>query len=500
MVTNALCRKQIVVFVLFPLFNFMCSHGDSGNVKGPVSLSPNPDLIFGNGINMDASVQGTDVKYQHQPEYFDAVVDAGFQTVRWFIDPTADPEHWQNMINQAIERDLIVVVVLWPDRNWSAKNFSAYWEKFAIYYQDYPRDKLIFELFNEPEAVGLIEGDLSMEWINTAIPAIRKSSPDRLLAIGGPGFNEAENLIQFVNPSYLNYRLNDGSGFENDENIVGVFHMYLPYYFSHYHSTPLRSDWKEIVTDKLELADSWSEKWHKPILLTEWGAWGPPANLKEDFHRYLEHIVNETARLEIEWIYYCGFMNNQWPFSIFNTNTGWDLSVLSILTGRAPVVRLSLSPLLNSEFNYGTTQWKTRGGVELSHVSTAELSGDSALEIKFTDDPLASVFQENLGTELGRKEWSEGGRSLISVTTGNTYLISFLAKSVSGNGLIKISVEEVSTGRTVWISESITLSTEPKGYEVPFIPTQDINGLRFVISSDSTFQRLYIDRIQFKRL
>ena len=47
------------------LFNFMCSHGDSGNVKGPVSLSPNPDLIF-NGINMDASV-GTDVKYQHQP-------------------------------------------------------------------------------------------------------------------------------------------------------------------------------------------------------------------------------------------------------------------------------------------------------------------------------------------------------------------------------------------------------------------------------------------------
>ena len=139
---------------------------------------------------------------------------------------------------------------LWPDRNWSAENFSAYWEKFAIYYQDYPRDKLIFELFNEPEAVGLIEGDLSMEWINTAIPAIRKSSPDRLLAIGGPGFNEAENLIQFVNPSYLNYRLNDGSGFENDENIVGVFHMYLPYYFSHYHSMPLRSDWKEIVTDK----------------------------------------------------------------------------------------------------------------------------------------------------------------------------------------------------------------------------------------------------------
>ena len=193
-------------------------------------------------------------------------------------------------------------------------------------------------------------------------------------------------------------------------------------------------------------------------------------------------------------------MNNQWPFSIFNTNTGWDLSVLSILTGRAPVVRLSLSPLLNSEFNYGTTQWKTRGGVKLSHVSTAELSGDSALEIKFTDDPLASVFQENLGTELGRKEWSEGGRSLISVTTGNTYLISFLAKSVSGNGLIKISVEEVSTGRTVWISESIALSTEPKGYEVHFIPAQGISGLRFVISSGAISQRLYIDRIQFKRL
>ncbi|MEE3233606.1 MAG: cellulase family glycosylhydrolase [Candidatus Latescibacterota bacterium] len=457
-------------------------------------------LIVGAGVNMDASVQGTDIKYQHQPEYFDLVRDAGFQTVRWFIDPSADPDHWQDMLNQAIERDLTVVVVLWADRNWNSKDFATYWQKFADYYQDYPRDKLIFELLNEPEGINLKDGSLSMEWINAAIPAIRKSNPDRILAIGGPGFNEAENLIQFVNPDYIDYRLEDGSGFEQDENIVGIFHMYLPYYFSHYHGSHLESGWTEIVTDKLQLAASWSKEWHKPVILTEWGAWGPPGNFEDDFYSYLKHIVNETARLDIEWIYYCGYMNNQWPFSLFDTDTGWDREALGILTGREANIPPPLSPLLNSEFNAGIRQWKTRGPVKISRVFTAGLSGDSALEIEFAENAQAAVYQENLGTELGRKEWTDGKRSLISLTKGSVYVISFLAKSVDNPGSIRIGLEERSTEKAIWSSETIGISIEPKQFEFNYTPSEDLDDLRFLISSESISHKFYIDRIQLKRL
>ena len=492
--------KLLIYFISFPICFLTCSQRDSGNVNGPTSMILDSGLIFGAGINMDASVQGTDVKYQHQSEYFDVVRDAGFQTARWFIDPTAEPDHWEDMINEAIERDLIAVVVLWADRNWSSKEFVQYWEKFADYYQNYPRDKLVFELLNEPEAISLKDGTRSMEWINAAIPAIRKSNPDRIIAVGGPGFNEAENLVQYVNPDYLDYSLKDGSGFEEDKNIVGVFHMYLPYYFSHYHSSHLGSGWTDIVTEKLDSAASWSKEWHKPVILTEWGAWGPPGNFEEDFYSYLKHIVNETARLDIEWIYYCGYMNNQWPFSIFNTDTGWDLKALRILTGREANISPSLSPLLNSEFNAGIRQWKTRGPVKISHVVTAGLSGDSALKIEFAENARAAVYQENLGTELGRKEWTDGKRSLISLTKGSVYVISFLAKSLDNPGSIRIGLEVRSTEKVIWSSETISISTEPEQYECNYTPSEDLDDLRFLISSESILHKFYIDQIEFKRL
>lgn len=54
----------------------------TGNIHGPSFGALHSEIIIGTGINMDASVEGW-VKYQHQPEYFEAVKDAGFQNVRW---------------------------------------------------------------------------------------------------------------------------------------------------------------------------------------------------------------------------------------------------------------------------------------------------------------------------------------------------------------------------------------------------------------------------------
>ena len=484
--------------ILILMLAMGCKNG-TGIIHGPSFETLHSEPIIGTGINMDVSVQGTDVKYQHQPEYFDALKDAGFQNVRWFIDPSANPAHWEGMINDALERDLIAVPVLWADGSWSSEEFAAYWEKFALYYKDYPNDKLIFELLNEPDAIDLKDKNRAMEFINAAIPAIRKSNPNRILAIGGPGFNEAENLTNYVTPEYLDYQLEDRSGFREDKNIVGVFHMYLPYYFSHYHGSDLKAGWKDIVKDKLEEAVSWSNKWDKPVLLTEWGAWGPPCNFAEDFYAYLKHIVDECARLDIEWIYYCGYMNNQWAFSILNTDNGWNQHALDILTGVKADSPPPLSPLLNSEFNAGRRQWKTRGPVKISDTFTAGLSGNRALEIEFQESSAAAIFQENLGNEMGRKEWSECSRSLISLTKDKTYQVSFMAKSPGDPGSIKIGLEYKPTNNRIWTSEAITITNKVEEYALSYTATEDMENIRFLILSNSKRQTLYIDKIELKK-
>ena len=480
------------------LLLLMCCRNSSGTDPSFSSETPQAGPMISSGINMDASVQGTDVKYRHRPEYFDAVRDAGFGSVRFFIDPSAGPAHWEGMIREALERGLVAVPVLWANGGWNPAEFAAYWEAFALYYKDYPNDKLVFEVLNEPDASDLKDKERAMALINAAIPVIRRSNPDRLLAIGGPGFNEAENLAQYVTPEYLDYRLEDGSGFADDKNIVGVFHMYLPYYFSHYHGSRLKDDWRGIVSGKLEEAAAWSAEWGKPALLTEWGAWGPPCNFDEDFYAYLGHIVDETARLGIEWFYYCGFMNNQWAFSIFNTDTGWDQRALDILTGTTAGPPPSLSPLLNAEFDAGTRQWKPRGAAKISATSGAGLSGDRALEIEFGEEG-AAVYQEDLGDELGRVEWSECGRSLISLTQGVPYRISFMAKALDGPAALRIGLEHGPTDKAIWTSEAVALSGEAATHALSYTPSEDIGHVRFVILSDSGRQKLYIDGIELQK-
>lgn len=56
-----------------------------------------------------------------------------------------------------------------------------------------------------------------MNWLGAATVAIRESSPTRVIAIGGPGYNPADTLLKYVTPKYLNYKLPDGTGFEGIE-------------------------------------------------------------------------------------------------------------------------------------------------------------------------------------------------------------------------------------------------------------------------------------------
>ena len=63
-------------FILILMLSLGCKNGIDV-IHGPSFEIRHSEPIIGTGINMDVSVLGTDVKNQHQPEYFEALKDAG---------------------------------------------------------------------------------------------------------------------------------------------------------------------------------------------------------------------------------------------------------------------------------------------------------------------------------------------------------------------------------------------------------------------------------------
>ena len=216
---------------------------------------------IGKGINVDVSQRegGPPIKVLYDPAQYDAVKAAGFQSVRFFVVAGEDPATYKTRIKDALERGLAVVTCLWGSDQWASKpeegvrEFVGAWDKIAKCYKNYP-EGLVFELWNEPAGLivkpggthGLKDGKTVMEYLNAAIPIIRKTNARRSLAIGGPGFNGGRELKEFVTPEYLTYRLEDGTGFEDDNNIIGIFHMYQPHKFTHWTSGPQAENVKPV--------------------------------------------------------------------------------------------------------------------------------------------------------------------------------------------------------------------------------------------------------------
>ena len=93
-----------------------------------------------------------------------------------------------------------------------------------------------------------------------------------MIAVGGPHNNHADMLVKYVTPEYLNYRLPDGTGFDDDENIWGIFHNYRPQGWTHSHETKSLADvnpnWKKEVTEFLDLGHQWARKHNKKVVMS----------------------------------------------------------------------------------------------------------------------------------------------------------------------------------------------------------------------------------------
>jgi hypothetical protein len=486
---------------------------EEGTKSSTVKLSRAEIMVkrIGKGITVEASqpAGGPPNKVLYEPALYDAVKAAGFRSVRFFVAAGRNPAIYKRRIDDALDRGLAVVICLWGKGRWASKpqegirEFVRVWDRIAKCFQDYPQD-LVFELWNEPAGLivkpggiqGIKDGKTVMQYLNAVIPVIRKTNPARILAIGGPGFNGARELQQFVTPQYLTYKLEDGTGFEDDTNIIGVFHMYQPHKFTHW---TLGLDkvpgWKDEVRQQISHAVAWSKKWRKPVLLSEFGAWAPPCHSVEDFKAYIGFVVNECKKYNIGWIYYCAGFNNQWPFNILNTEDGWNQAALDILTGvTAPPVP-PLSPLLNAEFNMGTDYWISKGSVKISVERHAGLSGPTALKVEAAKSNCAEVYQET-----PRGKGNPPGRYLISVRKGRLYRICFLAKSVSGTGTIRVRLANAgSAGDGFWTSMPVEISNAKREYTVEYRHTgRDVDDVRVSFLFGDQDQTILLDRITLR--
>jgi endoglucanase len=303
--------------------------------------------LLGRGVNMgnalDAPEEGA-WGFTLKEEYFQAVKDAGFDSVRipvrWSahamneLPYTIDPNFFKRVdwaVNCALSRNLPVMLnvhhylELFSDPANHKERFLALWQQIAEHYKDYPQS-LILEPLNEPQGkVGVSEWNALLK---QAIDVIRKSNPDRTLVIGPAWSNTIANLKSLEIP-------------KDDRNIIVSIHYYEPMPFTHQgahwvtdrdSNAWLGTKWtaseseKKAVTKMFDIAAEWAKQNNRPMNLGEFGSYN-----KADIDsraRYTKFLADAAIER--------GFSFDYWQFdsdfAIYDTKTNtWIKPILVAL-------------------------------------------------------------------------------------------------------------------------------------------------------------------------
>jgi endoglucanase len=252
-----------------------------------------------------------------KPEYFKAIHDAGFNSVRlpvkWSAHaageaPYALDEKFARRVDWAIDQALknklnIVVNVhhydeMNTDPDAHIPRLIALWEQIAARYKD--RDEgVVFELLNEPNS------KFTPEIWNATIPklltAVRKTNPTRPVIIGPSPWNGIRGLDKLELP--------------DDKNLIVTVHFYDPFEFTHQGASWVKNSekWKgrkwtgsdaehAAIRKSLGMAAPWAKKHSRPLFLGEFGAF-QEADM-ESRARWTRFIVEEAEKLGFSWAYW----------------------------------------------------------------------------------------------------------------------------------------------------------------------------------------------------
>ena len=299
-------------------FCFLLFVSTNANAQSAEMQAANKRL--GRGINLGNALEAPNegewgVKLK--PEYFTAIKEAGFQTVRlpvkWSAHAKAEAPYtidakffarvdWA--IEQALANKLNIIVNVHhygemdsqPDAHLA--RLVGLWEQIASHYREQPAG-VYFEILNEPH-----EKLIEAKW-NQAIPpllaAIRKTNPTRPVIVGPAFWNAIWALDKLELPA--------------DKNLILTVHYYDPHQFTH-QGAPWAAGadkwkgkkWTGSETEQAEIqkafakAADWAKRHELPVLLGEFGAY-QEADL-ESRVRWTKFIVHEAEKQGFSWSYW----------------------------------------------------------------------------------------------------------------------------------------------------------------------------------------------------
>ena len=196
---------------------------------------------LGRGMNLgnklEAPVEGT-WGPSLEAWNFPVIAQAGFDSVRmpirWNSDRalttapyTIDQNFLVNRVqwgvDQALANDLTVVInmhhydEMYANPYAEKDRFLAMWQQIADHFKDYPNDKVVFEILNEPH--DNLTAEIWNDFLAEAHAVIRQSNPNRTIMIGSAEWGGIEGMNKLVLP--------------NDDNMIFTVHYYEPFPFTH---------------------------------------------------------------------------------------------------------------------------------------------------------------------------------------------------------------------------------------------------------------------------
>ena len=303
--------------------------------------------MLGRGINLgnalDAPSEGA-WGVRLKSEYFDAIRDAGFDSVRipirWSAHAlesppyTIDPSFFERVdwaIEEALSRNLAAVINVhhYAEMNKEPRShverLIALWRQIAIRYRDQPH-KLFFELLNEP--TDELSDDLWQQIFPEILKVIRESNRDRLVIIGPSSWNSPQHLPALLLP-------------KEDRWLIATFHYYEPLHFTHqgaswvansgpWEGTTWGTDQEHKTIDsQFDAVASWAHQNERPIYLGEFGSIG-----KADMTSRASWTRTVARAAEVR-----GFSWSYWEFcssfGIFDPSTKtWKRPLLAALLNK----------------------------------------------------------------------------------------------------------------------------------------------------------------------
>jgi endoglucanase len=300
----------------------LCTVSVTSCCKSPAANDPfEQNARLGRGINLGNALEAPKEGAWGvilREEYFQAIADAGFDSVRvpirWSAHAdeaapyTIDPAFFARIdwvVEQALSRELLVIINIHhyedimrhPEEH--RERLLALWSQIGEHYQDQP-DELLFEILNEPS--GSMRAQQWNPILADALTVIRETNPERNVIIGAPSWNKINTLSQLELP-------------EDDRHIIVTFHYYDPFQFTHQgaewvvDSEPwLGQTWTGEIMQKrgveadLNRAVKWGEENNRPLYMGEFGAYSK-ADM-ESRALWTSYVARQAEERGISWAYW----------------------------------------------------------------------------------------------------------------------------------------------------------------------------------------------------